>query len=260
MVGCSRSEPLEEPELTTQSRTQVQETVTEYTSESSPADGQGTVCGTAFSNFSQKTYDIVVIGGEARCDEAMTVVTDFLSGNSRAIKDGDEAWQAINGWRCGRGVDVGEVEPGGYTMNCWNSRTRVAFIHSGGEVSEAPAAEPAPAFDRKYAPSGVVCGDVTDQVTGETNAVVTVRHEVDCDAAMATFTDYLFGSPSGEPPFGSGARWEAPNGWECYKGYHLQGDPEAHVHMRLSCGPYGEPAVAWIPHDRISDMIVEDRD
>lgn len=147
LPGCARETPVEEPNFDNEAAGMdtPKATVTEYVDDDAPTkakstrtvevegdsdddDAEDTVCGTATSNFSNRTYDIIAIEGPPRCNEAMAVVNDFFSGNTNAIKDGDESWQAINGWRCGRGVNVGRVEPGSYTMNCWDDRTRVVFV------------------------------------------------------------------------------------------------------------------------------------
>ncbi|MCT1450023.1 hypothetical protein [Corynebacterium sp. p3-SID1194] len=115
-----------------------------------------------------------------------------------------------------------------------------------------------PKDDRSNVAAGTVCGEAGSRGDEGTLSIVTLDDGMDCDEVMEVFTDYMSGSPSGQPPQGSGAFWTAPNGWLCASNAFLfPGDEDQKFNKYPSCGPQdvNKSAVA-IPAARISELPV----
>ncbi|MDK8626512.1 hypothetical protein [Corynebacterium appendicis] len=118
--------------------------------------------------------------------------------------------------------------------------------------------EDEPKEDRSNAAAGTVCGEVGSQGDTDSLSIVTLDDGLDCDEAMEVFTDYMSGSPSGEPPQGSGAFWTAPNGWFCGgNNFLFPGDEDQKFNRYPSCGPQdSDTSVVAVPPERISELPV----
>ena len=115
-----------------------------------------------------------------------------------------------------------------------------------------------PKDDRSNVAAGTVCGEAGSRGDEGTLSIVTLDDGMDCDEVMEVFTDYMSGSPSGQPPQGSGAFWTAPNGWFCGSNNFLfPGDEDQKFNKYPSCVPQdvNKSAVA-IPAARISELPV----
>lgn len=124
------------------------------------------------------------------------------------------------------------------------------------EKEEKKADEPTE--DRSTAAAGTVCGEAGSRGDEGTLSIVTLDDGLDCDEVMEVFSDYMSGSPSGQPPQGSGAFWTAPNGWTCGgNNFLFPGDEDQKFNKYPSCGPQdvNKSAVA-IPAARISELPV----
>ena len=101
-------------------------------------------------------------------------------------------------------------------------------------------------------PAGTICGEV-DSFT-----IVTLNGGLSCAEAMTVFNDYLSGSPSGTPPQGSGAFWDAPNGWFCGgNNFLFPGDEDQKFNKYPSCGPKDSPeTVVAVPAERVGELPV----
>ena len=112
--------------------------------------------------------------------------------------------------------------------------------------------------DRSNAAAGTVCGEVGSQGDTDSLSIVTLDDGLDCDEAMEVFTAYMSGSPSGEPPQGSGAFWTAPNGWFCGgNNFLFPGDEDQKFNKYPSCGPQdSETSVVAVPPERMSELPV----
>lgn len=124
------------------------------------------------------------------------------------------------------------------------------------EKEEKKADEPTE--DRSTTAAGTVCGEAGSRGDEGTLSIVTLDDGLDCDEVMEVFSDYMSGSPSGQPPQGSGAFWTAPNGWFCGSNNFLfPGDEDQKFNKYPSCGPQdvNKSAVA-IPAARISELPV----
>lgn len=152
LSGCANEDAAPAPETSEQVQKNQPETATndeleplddgspavdppDFASETRPVpdvviDAVGPKCGEATRPDTGKTYNIMAVNGGDRCEEAMEVVNDFVSEDTKAVKQSDDSWQAINDWRCGRGTRLqGEpTDAEDYTMNCWDGRTRVLFM------------------------------------------------------------------------------------------------------------------------------------
>ena len=118
--------------------------------------------------------------------------------------------------------------------------------------------EDEPKEDHSNAAAGTVCGEVGSQGDTDSLSIVTLDDGLDCDEAMEVFTDYMSGSPSGEPPQGSGAFWTAPNGWFCGgNNFLFPGDEDQKFNKYPSCGPQdSETSVVAVPPERMSELPV----
>lgn len=115
-----------------------------------------------------------------------------------------------------------------------------------------------PKEDRSNVAAGTVCGEAGSRGDEGALSIVTLDDGLDCDEVMEVFSDYMSGSPSGQPPQGSGAFWTAPNGWFCGSNNFLfPGDEDQKFNKYPSCGPQdvNKNAVA-IPATRISELPV----
>ena len=115
-----------------------------------------------------------------------------------------------------------------------------------------------PKDDRSNVAAGTVCGEAGSRGDEGALSIVTLDDGMDCDVVMEVFSDYMSGSPSGQPPQGSGAFWTAPNGWFCGSNNFLfPGDEDQKFNKYPSCGPQdvNKSAVA-IPAARISELPV----
>ena len=101
-------------------------------------------------------------------------------------------------------------------------------------------------------PAGTICGEV-DSFT-----IVTLNDGLSCDEAMTVFNDYMSGSPSGTPPQGSGAFWDAPNGWFCGgNNFLFPGDEDQKFNKYPSCGPKDSAeTVVAVPAERVGELPV----
>lgn len=101
-------------------------------------------------------------------------------------------------------------------------------------------------------PAGTICGEV-DSFT-----IVTLNDGLSCDEAMTVFNDYMSGSPSGTPPQGSGAFWDAPNGWFCGgNNFLFPGDEDQKFNKYPSCGPKDSAEnVVAVPAERVGELPV----
>ena len=124
------------------------------------------------------------------------------------------------------------------------------------EASEK--ADSKPEDDRTNVAAGTVCGEVTSKGDGSPLSIVAMDDGTDCDEAMEVFTDYMSDSPSGTPPQGSGAFWDAPNGWTCGgNNFLFPGDEDQKFNKHPSCGPdSNETNVVAVPKDRVSELPV----
>ncbi|MCT1452842.1 hypothetical protein M3G18_08000 [Corynebacterium sp. p3-SID1145] len=119
-------------------------------------------------------------------------------------------------------------------------------------------ADSKPEDDRTNVAAGTVCGEVTSKGDGSPLSIVAMDDGTDCNEAMEVFTDYMSDSPSGTPPQGSGAFWDAPNGWTCGgNNYLFPGDEDQKFNKHPSCGPdSNETNVVAVPKDRVSELPV----
>lgn len=118
--------------------------------------------------------------------------------------------------------------------------------------------EDEPKEDRSNAAACTVCGEVESQGDTGSLSIATLDDGLDCDEAMEVFTDYMSGSPSGEPPQGSGAFGTAPNGWFCGgNNFLFPGDEDQKFNKYPSCGPQdSDTSVVAVPPERISELPV----
>ena len=107
-------------------------------------------------------------------------------------------------------------------------------------------------------PAGTTCGEVHSLVDGSPLTVVTLEDGFSCDEAMAIFSDYMSDSPSGTSPQGSGAFWEAPNGWICGgNNFLFPVDEEYKLNKFPSCGPmHSQTGVVAVPAERVGELPV----
>lgn len=113
-------------------------------------------------------------------------------------------------------------------------------------------------IDRTNVPAGAVCGQVIAKGDGSPLSIVAMSDGVDCDEAMDVFSDYMSDSPSGMPPQGSGAFWNAPNGWTCGgNNYLFPGDEDQKFNKYPSCGPDdSEKLVVAVDPERVGELPV----
>lgn len=126
------------------------------------------------------------------------------------------------------------------------------------EKEEKEKKKDEPKDDRSNVAAGTVCGEAGSRGDEGTLSIVTLDDGLHCDEVMEVFSDYMSGSPSGQPPQGSGAFWTAPNGWFCGSNNFLfPGDEDHKMNKYPSCGPQdvNKNAVA-IPATRISELPV----
>ena len=118
--------------------------------------------------------------------------------------------------------------------------------------------EAKPKEDRTNVSAGTVCGQVTSMGDGSPLSVVAMTDGIDCDEAMEIFTDYMSDSPSGMPPQGSGAFWNAPNGWLCgANNFLFPGDEDQKFNKHPSCGPMdNDEIVVAVDPERVSELSV----
>lgn len=118
--------------------------------------------------------------------------------------------------------------------------------------------EAKPKEDRTNVAAGTVCGQVTSMGDGRPLSVVAMTDGIDCDEAMEIFTDYMSDSPSGMPPQGSGAFWNAPNGWLCgANNFLFPGDEDQKFNKHPSCGPMdNDEIVVAVDPERVSELSV----
>lgn len=126
------------------------------------------------------------------------------------------------------------------------------------EKDKAEDEKEEPKEDRSNVAAGTVCGEAGSRGDEGTLSIVTLDDGMDCDEVMEVFSDYMSGSPSGQPPQGSGAFWTAPNGWLCGgNNFLFPSDEDQKFNKYPSCGPQdvNKSAVA-IPAARISELPV----
>jgi len=118
--------------------------------------------------------------------------------------------------------------------------------------------EAKPKEDRTNVAAGTVCGQVTSMGDGRPLSVVAMTDGIDCDEAMDVFSDYMSDSPSGMPPQGSGAFWNAPNGWLCgANNFLFPGDEDQKFNKHPSCGPMdNDEIVVAVDPERVSELSV----
>ncbi|KAA8739330.1 hypothetical protein [Corynebacterium tuscaniense] len=107
-------------------------------------------------------------------------------------------------------------------------------------------------------PAGTTCGEAHSLADGSPLAVVTLEDGFSCDEVMTIFSDYMSDSPTGTSPQGSGAFWEAPNGWICGgNNFLFPGDEEYKLNKYPSCGPmHSQSGVVAVPPERIGELPV----
>lgn len=112
--------------------------------------------------------------------------------------------------------------------------------------------------DRTNVSAGTVCGQVTSMGDGRPLSVVAMTDGIDCDEAMEVFSDYMSDSPSGMPPQGSGAFWNAPNDWLCgANNFLFPGDEDQKFNKHPSCGPNdNDEIVVAVDPERVSELPV----
>lgn len=125
-------------------------------------------------------------------------------------------------------------------------------------TEDAPQESSTTAQADLHVAAGTVCGEVTSLSNGAPLSVVTMDDGLDCTEVMEVFDDYFSDAPTGGPPQGSGAFWEAPNGWICGgSNYLIPGDEDHKMNKFPSCGPLdSQNAVVAVEAERVSQLPV----
>lgn len=84
------------------------------------------------------------------------------------------------------------------------------------------------------AAEGTRCGTVTS-TEGPDRAVIALKKDTDCVAAMEVVNDYTSPNPTGGAATSTSLDWTAPNGWECARGHHPPGQPWNNINTRPVC-------------------------
>ena len=84
------------------------------------------------------------------------------------------------------------------------------------------------------AAEGTRCGTVTG-TEGPDRAVIALKQDTDCVAAMEVVNDYTSPNPTGGGATSTSLDWTAPNGWECARGHHPPGQPWNNINTRPVC-------------------------
>lgn len=125
-------------------------------------------------------------------------------------------------------------------------------------TEDAPQESSTTAQADLHVAADTVCGEVTSLSNGAPLSVVTMDDGLNCTEVMEVFDDYFSGAPTGGPPQGSGAFWEAPNGWICGgSNYLIPGDEDHKLNKFPSCGPLdSQNAVVAVEAERVSQLPV----
>ncbi|MCQ4613095.1 hypothetical protein [Corynebacterium sp. CCUG 51687] len=142
-------------------------------------------------------------------------------------------------------TDVHPLAPGetttinGFTFENQGSKVTVTrgihtFTMEDGQFSAstpplADATKPA----GKNASEGSYCGSLERGY-----GIIALEDGTDCPAALATFEDYLSGSPKGGSPQGQAQFYTAPDtGWGCARGFRFPWEENIGANMKPTCSP-----------------------
>lgn len=83
------------------------------------------------------------------------------------------------------------------------------------------------------APEGSYCGSLEHGYR-----IIALEDGTDCPTALATFEDYLSGSPKGGEPQGQAQFYTAPDtGWGCARGFRFPWEENIGANMKPTCSP-----------------------
>lgn len=143
-------------------------------------------------------------------------------------------------------MDAPQLNPGervtltGFTFTRVDEETLIVerglskiTIKDGEIIQENPDANREDSADTSAA-EGTRCGTVTS-TEGPDRAVIALKQDTDCVAAMEVVNDYTSPNPTGGAATSTSLDWTAPNGWECARGHHPPGQPWNNINTRPVC-------------------------
>ncbi len=128
---------------------------------------------------------------------------------------------------------------GGYTFENSNNALTVSrgahtfTMEDGQFTASTPPLADATKPAGKNASEGSYCGSLEHGYR-----IIALEDGTDCPAALATFEDYLSGSPKGGSPQGQAQFYTAPDtGWGCARGFRFPWEENIGANMKPTCSP-----------------------